>query len=294
MKPDIIPVFEIGVPDSSSGGRAIFTMNKKQILITGSTGFIGSYLKNHFNNIYDVISPNRNVLNLTEEKSVSDFFDSNRVDYVIHCALVGRNNLSGINDTILVDNIKMFRNLWNHKNKFDKFINLGTGYEFEIRSNICNAVENALFENLPHSSYGLAKNIIARIISNTPSFYNLRLFGMFHHTELPSRFFQRLKNQNAIHISQDIYFDFVNLEDLGLVIDSVFNNVILERDFNVCYSKKLKLSEHATLFAKVHNIDSNAVTVGQTSNNNFTGDSSILDKYNLPFKGLELGFKKYT
>lgn len=269
-------------------------MDRKTILITGGNGFIGSFLRRHYKEKHVVFAPERSRLDFTNSDCVNQFFKTHDVDVVIHTALAGRNNLNGIDPRQSEMNLSMFNNLWRNRHKFSQFINLGTGNEFDVSTDINNASEDRLFEHLPISSYGYAKNMIARICRTTQDFTNLRLFGVFHYTELPIRFFHRLyKNPAPFHIFQDHYFDFFNLEDLPVVINAVLDRQNNDKDINVVYPEKFLLSELASMFINVHDIDPSKLIVDEHVNVNFTGDSTRLQNLNLPLKGLTQGFTKY-
>lgn len=269
-------------------------MDRKTILITGGRGFIGSYLKSHYKDQYTVYAPERSRLDFTNAASVNHFFDTHQVDIVIHTALVGRNNINGVDNVQAQQNIDMFVNLWRNRQKFGKLINMGTGNEFDTTTNIDHAIEDTLFEKMPIASYAYAKNIVARICRTTDHFTNLRLFGVFHNSENSVRYFRRLKNSQAnFHIFQDQYFDFFNLDDLPLVIDTVINGQNPFNDLNVAYQNKYLLSEMATQFADMHGIEQNKIVVDDTGVNNFTADTTKLASLNITFNGLIAGFKLY-
>ena len=271
-------------------------MNNKNILITGGRGFIGSFLANHYQNQYTVFAPERSRLDFTNSASVASFFETNKIDVVIHTALVGRNNINGVDHTLAQQNIEMFINLWRNRHHFGQLINCGTGNEFDTTTNIENAPEDRLFDCLPMASYGYAKNIVARLIRETDNFTNLRIFGMFHYTENPARFFRKLYNATAdtpTNIWQDTYFDFFNLDDFPVVIDHVINNKIGHNDINVAYSEKYLFSEFAKQFLDTHGLSADRLIVGPKGTNNFTANTTRLDSLNLTFKGLQSGFEKY-
>lgn len=269
-------------------------MDRKTILITGGRGFIGSYLRNHYHNHHIVYAPERSRLDFTNSASVDHFFDTHSVDIVIHTALVGRNNINGVDHEQARQNLEMFNNIWRNRHKFRQLINLGTGNEFDTTTNINLANEDTLFNRLPVASYAYAKNIIARIIRNTPNFVNLRLFGVFHHSENPVRFFKRLAtSNNDFHIFQDQYFDFFNLEDLPAIIDTILVSTCSHNDLNIVYSEKYLLSEYAYQLANIKNIKNSRIIVDAISPNNFTGNGDKLKSLNLKFKGIQSGFELY-
>ncbi len=271
-------------------------MDRKSILITGANGFIGSYLRNYLALSHTVFAPSHSVLDLTNGESVDKFFSEHSIDIVIHCALIGRDRINAVDQTLAMQNLEMFTNLWRNRDRFERLINMGTGNEFDTSKNIENANESELFNHLPKASYGYAKNIIARLINSSPNFYNLRLFGVFHHTESEKRFFKRLclaTDQAPFRIFQDHYFDFVNLEDLVPVIEAIMARQINEYDINIVYKQKHLLSEYAHMFADIHSIPHRRIIVDHVGSNNFTGSSDLLDSLALPSKGLLAGFEQY-
>lgn len=269
---------------------------KKTILITGGNGFIGTFLRNYYTGTYTIFAPGHSVLDLTNGESVDKFFNRHNIDIVIHCALAGRDRINAVDHALTSQNLEMFNNLWRNKDKFGKLINCGTGNEFDTSTNIFNADENEFFNHLPRASYGYAKNVIARIIHSTENFYNLRLFGVFHHTENPRRFFKLIYNSTdsaPFRIFQDQYFDFINLEDIIPMIDAIMNNETTERQINMVYTEKYLQSELARMFADVHKIPHSRIIVEHAADIHFTGNGNRLASYNFPFKGLEEGFRKY-
>lgn len=267
-----------------------------KILVTGGTGFVGSFLCNHYTGIHTIFAPGHSVLDLTNGESVDNFFARNNIDVVIHCALVGRDRINAVDHNLATQNLEMFSNLWRNKHKFGKLINCGTGNEFDTSKNIFNADEHEFLNHLPKASYGYAKNIIARIIDTTPNFYNLRLFGVFHHTESPRRFFKLIfnaTNDTPFRIFQDQYFDFINLEDIIPMIDSIIDGTSNSNNVNMVYVKKYLQSEMAKMFAEIHNIPLSRIIVEHASGIHFTGNGEKLAAHNFNLKGLEDGFRKY-
>lgn len=59
---------------------------KRKLLITGSSGFLGSRLALHFNDKYDLLLPTHNELNITREEALKAYFEEHRPDVVVHCA----------------------------------------------------------------------------------------------------------------------------------------------------------------------------------------------------------------
>lgn len=60
----------------------------KKILVTGSSGFLGSRIVEYYKNRYDILTPTHGELDITDEMEVSNYFELNKPDIVIHCAAI--------------------------------------------------------------------------------------------------------------------------------------------------------------------------------------------------------------
>jgi len=268
-------------------------MSKLKILITGASGFVGSFIANHLRSMYDILTPSSKELDLTNLEQVEAWFQSNEVDVVVHCALSGREVLSSIDPQYLSDGLLMFRNLWLQKEQYTRFVNLGTAYEFDLTKSNNNVLEYDFVQHLPRTSYGYAKNVVARIIRDTPGFYNLKLFGVFHETESLNRFFQRIKHQNEIVINNDIYLDYIYLPDILPMLELMITGRSQHCDVNMVYPNKYQLSEMAELLCEHLGLPLAKIKIKNPTGNNLTGDSVALSSYKFNLIGLEQGLRNY-
>ena len=93
----------------------------KRILITGANGYIGKTLYNDLKLKYNVIALSRQELNVTDLQQVKNYFKDKYFDIVIHCAVEGGLRLEPENSSILDSNLKMYYNLLECKDHFNKF-----------------------------------------------------------------------------------------------------------------------------------------------------------------------------
>lgn len=270
-----------------------------RIMITGANGFIGSYLSKYFREIgHQIFECGRDKLDMLDTDAVKQFFNSTYFDMVIHCALVGRENINDLkqsmNDFIIKDNLKIWDNLVNNKHRFKRLINIGTGHEFDISNSVDYAEEKDIFSAEPTHSYGYVKNMIARDIPQYEHFYNLRVFGVFHYSESPKRFFRKIQvhSKREFHIPQDRHFDFINLEDIPPMIDIIMNGEAKHRDINLVYKDKMLLSELANLFNAI-SMSQTRIIVDDPNGLSYTGDHRRFDSYNTFKMGFPLGFLRY-
>ena len=269
-------------------------------MITGSKGFIGSYLSAYFREAgHQVFDCGRDKLDLLDANAVKTFFNGSiYFDLVIHTALVGRENLydlkQSMSDPIIRDNLRMWDNLVNNRHRFKRLINLGSGNEFDTDLDIIMADEKDIFEREPKYTYGHVKNMISRDLYQYEEFYNLRLFGVFHYSESPKRFFKKIyaHSRQDYHIYEDRMFDFINLEDITPMIEIIGEGKCTHKDINLVYRDKMRLSEMAAEFNGISGSNANII-IDNPAGKNYTGDFTKFYSYNTPKMGLQLGWLRY-
>ena len=131
----------------------------KKILVTGANGYIARAIIHKFNDTHEVNTLTRRDVDLTDSRDVDDYFKYYQFDVVIHCAVQGGSRLQPETMDMLDANLKMYYNLLKHKDKFSKFIHIGSGAEL----------------NAKHTPYGLSKHVINASMSEKDNFYNLRI-----------------------------------------------------------------------------------------------------------------------
>lgn len=268
-------------------------MTKLKVLVTGANGFVGSFITKHLESKFELLTPSSKELDLTDLSQVEQWFDHNEVDVVVHCALTGREVLSSTDPRYLSDGLLMFRNLWLQKHHYTRFVNLGTAYEFDLTKNNNNVLEYDFVQHLPRTSYGYAKNIAARIIRDTPGFFNLKLFGVFHETESANRFFQRVVHQNEVVIENDIFLDYIYLSDILPMLELMVEGRSQHSDVNMVYPHKYRLSDMAEILCDHLKLSMAKIKIKNPTGNNLTGDSQALSSYNFKLIGLEQGLRNY-
>lgn len=60
----------------------------KKMLITGTSGFLGSKVAAFYKGTYEILAPSHSMMDITEEESVNRYFLEKRPDIVIHCAAI--------------------------------------------------------------------------------------------------------------------------------------------------------------------------------------------------------------
>tara|TARA_Y100000361_G_C11140192_1_gene334571 strand:+ start:400 stop:1170 length:771 start_codon:yes stop_codon:yes gene_type:complete len=208
------------------------------ILVTGVNGYIGKSLCNNLLKEYNLTCINRKVCDLTDLKQVNNFFKDKYFDVVIHCAAVGGSRLKKDDDSIFINNMKMFENLFSNKSNYKKFIHFGSGAQYT-----------------PNNPYGLSKKLIANIINKTPNFYNIVIYGLFDENELDTRFIKsnviRCMNDKPMIIHKDKYMDFFHMEDLINVVKWYINTHKPNKIFECIYEETYRLTHIAEMIALI-------------------------------------------
>ena len=268
-----------------------------KILITGGNGFVGRNLIKILEKDYDIYSPSSSQLDLTDEKSVEEYLRNKFFDVVIHCAIKGgRRNVQDTAFT-LQDNLKMFFNLMNNKDRFDRFINFSSGADFDKTKNV-NMMHHNLEESYPISPYDMSKNIISRILKSCQRCYNFRIYGVFGIDEAEDRFItsniKRYKTYYPIEIHQNRYWDFFYIKDLVNIVKYYIDNpkYDLDNEMDLVYQDLLSLKH---IGGMINDLDKHKVEVkidNNTRDLDYLGNKSY--GVNLPIEliGLKKGLEE--
>lgn len=264
-----------------------------KILITGANGYIGSTLSKELNNYY-VTKLTRNVVDLTNQVKVDEWFKDKRFDVVIHCATAGGSRLKQDTAEVTHQNLQMFYNLLRNKNRFTKLINLSSGAEFDRTQNIA-PIWTEDKKRFPTDPYGMSKSIISKLVENEENFYNIRIFGLFDENELDTRFVKaniiRYINNKPMEIHKDRLMDLFYMKDFIEIIKYYLTNKNIPQTLDCTYEKTWMLSEIANL---INNLDTHKVYVKTGTENDFAyfGNSMPLEILKIKLVGLEQGLKE--
>jgi|688.fasta_scaffold36867_5 UDP-glucose 4-epimerase len=283
------------------------------ILITGAKGFLGSSLVSyfeHFNKliyqnpqIYDgelkIIALGRNELDLTDKVQVDSFFKNNNIDVVLNTSALGGKRRITDYPNVVYENILIFENLVQNKDRFKFMINFGSGAELDRDTGFDSALENEVINRVPLDYYGFSKNIIAkRIIDLDSNIHNFRIFNVFSELETPDRFIKsailNYKNSTPITIHQNRYFDFFWVYDIIQVIHFYIQNYHqhLPKTLNMVYKNKLTLVDVANFINSLNDTKVPINVINDLLGSSYTGNSDLINSLGINFYGLEFGIKE--
>lgn len=266
----------------------------KTILITGGKSFLAKELVEYFDSKYNLLTTDRNTLDVSNKESVNLFFDNNQVDYVFHTAISGGSRLRQDSFDDLVNNLVMFQNLANKSDKYDLLFNFGSGAEFDRESDITRTSENVIFGCSPKDYYGHSKNLIAREIQNKENIVNVRLFGCFGKYEINTRFIKstiyKCLNDEDIFVDNK-EMDFISTKDLFILIEKYLQDGVVYKDINAVYDQKVNLLYIAEYIKSLTGSKS-SIILNKNNTRNYSGDSTKISSLDLNFIGLEDSIKE--
>ena len=226
----------------------------KKILLTGSTGFIGSNVLPVLqkNAMYEIKTPARTDLNLKSEREVSSYLERERFDVVVHFANpTPAKNPVDLYENLLEDSLRIFLNFYNHSDLFGKMIYTGSGAEYGKTRDLDLITEERCFSMIPEDPYGLGKYVMNRLACQSRNVFNFRIFACFGPNDMESKFITHcirsvLRNQ-TITIRKDCEFDYIHVFDFARYIEWGINAELKHHDYNVTSG----IATHLTDIAKL-------------------------------------------
>lgn len=224
----------------------------KRILITGSSGFIGRNVKEYLQKkpqIFEVFSPSSTELDCLNEEKVTSYLKDNYFDYILHFAVyVDRIDNEKDRDKILEYNLRIFMNFAKNYEQYGKLYYTGSGAEYDKRYPIIDVTENDIGKHIPVDQYGLMKYTIGRIIEGSSNIYNLRMFGVFgkyeqYQTKFISNICCKAIKELPLSIRQNVYFDYLWVDDFCRMLESLLNNEPKYHTYNMVSGRKISLKE---------------------------------------------------
>lgn len=248
------------------------------ILITGGNGYIATTLKQYLNDVHNITSITRKDFDLTDSKSTREWFTDKHFDVVIHTAISGGSRLKQEDASVLDNNLRMYYNLLENKNHYNKFINIGSGAE----------------TYLSHTYYGMSKRIIQNSIQTKDNFYNVRVYAVFDENELDTRFIKaniiRYLKQESIVIHADKLMDFFYMKDFVKVIQHYIVNDNLPNSMDCTYKQTYSLVQISNV---INNLGDHKVPIRldwkETEHMTYSG---VYKDLGIDYIGLDAGIRE--
>ncbi len=275
----------------------------KNILLTGSGGFIGSHIKKYLQNKFNLFTPRSFQLNLLDKRAVIDYVEKNEINYIIHSASCGVRIMPNMTiEEVTKPNIEMFSNLADLNLPM---ITFGSGAEYDKSCSLHKITEEDFGKNIPKDPYGYSKYLISKEIEKKDNILNLRIFGIYGYGEDKSRVTSCIINDNLmlgpIILNQNVLFDFIWINDFCNIVEFFVKNRTKEKFINVTPTISIEIIELAKIVNNFSEYKSEIIVKNSGMNKEYTGDNSKLlsimktfqfTSYEEGMKNLYLCFKK--
>jgi len=269
----------------------------KQILLTGSGGFIGKNLKQYLKGKYNLLTPRSFEIDLTNSNEVKKYFEENKIDFIIHCASTGGARDIKDKDTTVEDNLAMVDNILKYKSSDIRVILFGSGAMYGKTRNLHKVKENEIGKFSPKDLYGKSKMLIAERMRNREDVLMLNIFACYGYGEKESRFptyaIKRVIENKTIEIKQNVVFDYLWVEDMEKIVCYFIEHKPKNNIINITPTRSISLLKIAKI---VNSFENNKVDIkikNKIMNNEYTGDNSVLlsEIQNIKFTDINKGLK---
>ncbi|MBV5277917.1 MAG: NAD-dependent epimerase/dehydratase family protein [Campylobacteraceae bacterium] len=255
------------------------------IFITGSSGFVGTHLKEYLlkNYNYSLFTPLSQELDLSDEKAVDKYILENNIDIIIHTANRGGGRDTADMKSITEYNLRIFFNIAKHEKNVKRIISFGSGAEYGKHKPIIEAKEEDYLDALPLDEYGFYKSIASRYIEKSENIIQLRIFGAYGEYEnYRYKFISNAIVKNLLHmpitINKNVFFDYIYVDDLVRMIDFFIHNDAKEKIYNVTTGSKIDLITLAELVNSTSDFQSDIKVLNDGLNNEYTSNNQRILK----------------
>lgn len=222
-------------------------MKKLRIFITGASGFVGRNILEQLGSKYEIAAPTHSELDLLDFGAVEKFFkEKEPFHLVIHTAVFGGNRKIPSTAEITNVNLRMFFNIVRCDKYFKKMVFLGSGIEYGKEKPIKLVSENDFDRRVPQDGFGFYKYLCGKYIESCDNIINLRLFGVWgkyedHTIRFISNAICKTLFGLPITINQNVYFDYLFVDDFVKILDYFINCDPHYKSYNVGTGKRIDL-----------------------------------------------------
>ncbi|OGH97639.1 MAG: epimerase [Candidatus Melainabacteria bacterium GWF2_32_7] len=261
-----------------------------KVLLTGGNGFIGkNILESYLAKKYEIIAPRSFELNLIDQKSVDDFFKDHKIDIIIHSACKPGHRNAKDTSNLFYTNTRMFYNLLRHKDRYKKFINIGSGGIYDCCRSISKIKEEFTDMHMPADEHGFCKYIVEKQTENLENYVDLRIFGIFgKYEDYSIRFISNAICKTLfdlpITIKQNRKFDYIFVEDLMPILDFFIENNSAHKAYNITPDHSVELLKLGELIKEISGKDLPIIIAQEGLGLEYSGDNSRLKNEHKTFE----------
>ena len=232
-----------------------------KVLILGGTGFVGRNLQEALEGEHHVFAPLRDELDIYNGILVEAFLREHRFDCIINATDYRPNPDDTLNPgNMTAARLRGFFNIARCKELYGKMIFFGSGAEYGRELPICNISEEDFDRIIPQDEYGFCLNTMTRYAMLRTNIVNLRLFGIFGKYELwQTRFISgavcKALYGYPITIRQDVFFDYLYIDDLVRMVKWTMHNTTVHSHYNAVSGQRYSLLELAKIIREITNAD---------------------------------------
>ncbi|MFA5276434.1 MAG: NAD(P)-dependent oxidoreductase [Candidatus Omnitrophota bacterium] len=270
-----------------------------KILVTGGSGFIGRNIIEYLASKHRIVAPVHRDLELLDEDAVADFFQSNAVDIVIHCAVKPGHRNAKDPANQLYNNLRMFFNITRNSDKFGRMLFISSGLVYDRRHYQPRMKEEYFDTHVPEDEAGLSKYISAKYTEKSGNIRELRIFGIFgKYEDYAIRFISNAICKAIfdlpITLKQNRKFDYLYIDDLMPVIDHFIEKNPAHKAYNVTPDQSMELLDLAKMVKNISGKELPIVVGDKTIGVEYSGDNSRLksEMAGLRFTPLETALEK--
>lgn len=260
-----------------------------KLLLLGTTGFIGRNVKETWENRYHLCTPARAELDLLDEGTVERYLRNGKFDAVFHMANANLLTHPEWMPCAMEYNLRMFCNLERCHDLYGRMIYFGSGAEYHMEHYVPQMPESYFGKHIPKDPYGFSKYIMSKMAAG--NIYDLRLFGVFgKYEEWQRRFISNMIYRNltgqVLQINQNMYFDYLYVNDLIPILEWFLNHEPVHHHYNVCSGQRVELLSLARMVIEETGIPGEITILQDGLKTEYTGSNRRLQE--------ELGRLRFT
>lgn len=271
----------------------------KKILLTGSGGFIGRNILEHFRTRYDVFAPRSYELNLLDTAAVDDYFRKHQFDAVIHAGCKPGHRNAKDPTALFYSNVRMFENLARQQGRWGKLINLGSGAIYDVSADNRLVGEEEIFTRCGADDHSFCKYVVQKRIESVPCAVDLNIFGIFgKYEDWQIRFISNAICKTLfglpITLRQNRRFSYLYVNDLMPVLEWLLENTPQYKSYNVTPDTETELLQAAQLVKEISGEDVPVIVGKEGYGLNYSGSNARLraEMPNLTFTPLTTAVKE--
>lgn len=235
--------------------------NRKVLILTGGTGFIGkNLLESSLASKYRILAPSHKELDLLDADSVHDFVVSAKPDFIVHSACKPGHRNAKDHTALFYSNTRMFYNLAANSARCGKLLVIGSGAIYDMRHYRPKMREDYFGAHIPADDHGFSKYVCGKYIESSANIVDLRVFGIFgkyedHGIRFISNMICKALFDLPLTIKQNRRMDYICAEDLAPVLEHFLANDAAYKAYNVTPDRSVELLDLARKVLEVSGKD---------------------------------------